>query len=152
MPPDEQQFGLAQEERVRAHLVSLGYTQPFGETDEEIRRSLSIKGKCADFVGYHPQLDQWLIAESKGSDIQAAEKQLANTLSSLLARQPQSAGKIDLQIYVKAEQYDRLPTVGLGGYYLLAIGDYLGTYDESDVWNYSAVAGIKLLAVREGER
>ncbi len=69
MPPDEQQLGQAQEDRVRSRLASQGYTQPFGISDNEIRLNLDFAGKCADFVGYNHHVDKWLVAESKGNNI-----------------------------------------------------------------------------------
>ncbi len=108
MPPDEQQLGQAQEERVRSYLVGLGYTQPYGITDGEIRRNLGIRGKCADFVGYHPQLTRWLVAESKGGNIDAAYKQLRNTLVGLLVKRPEAEGKIGLELHIDANNFAKL--------------------------------------------
>jgi len=95
MIPDED---ATQEARMRSWLVSLGYQQPYGTTDAEIRRRLGITGKCADFVGYHPEQGRWLVAESKGGDIEAAYLQIANTLQGLLARETAAVGNTELQI------------------------------------------------------
>ena len=111
---------------MRQLLVEQGYEQPYGATDEEIRQSLGVTGPCADFVGYNPQLDKWLIAESKGSDLWAAEIQIANTLMALHLRTPEVGSKLELSIYTNSSQYGRLNQEphGTGGYYRQ--GDFLG--------------------------
>ena len=133
MPVGQQTPGEEQEARVRSRLVAEGYEQLYGASDYEIRRNLGFRGKCADFVGYHPQLDRWLIAESKGSDLDAAEKQLQNTLLALVSKEPQAVGKISLQVHLRANQYNKLPGVGLGGYRLNGLDKYLGHFVEPDV-------------------
>lgn len=150
MPADQQIPGEEQEARVRSRLVTVGFEQPYGASDDEIRRNLGIRGRCADFVGYHPQRERWLIAESKGSDLDTAEKQLLNTLIGLLSKVPRATGKIDLQVHVRANQYDKLPGLGLSGYRLNGLDHYLGHFIEGDVWHYVEVAGIKVVVVREG--
>src|SRR4051794_12681427 len=107
-----------QEELVRARLVSQGYLQRYGSSDGEIRRRLGIKGACADFVGFHPQRGMWLIAESKGGNLERAEKQLANTLLGLFSSEPEAAEAVELRIYMNEQQYTRLRTEGLAGYVL----------------------------------
>lgn len=153
MPPGKPSPGEEQEERVRSQLVAEGYEQPFGASDGEIRRNLGITGKCADFVGYHPQLDGWLVAESKGGDLEKAEAQLKNTLSGLLAKISDAVMITDLRVYIRAEQYDKLSnhlpaSLSLGGYYLRSNDSYLGNYDESNEWVYRELTGIRILAVR----
>ena len=102
-------------------------------------------------MGYHPDLDQWLIAESKGSDLPTAEEQLENTLKGVLAKEPAAPGRIELQVYIKANQYDKLVTVGMAGYYLRSDDNFLGFFDEDDMWQYSAPLGIRISVVREGD-
>ncbi len=147
---------MDQEEAVRRKLIAHGYTQPYGTSDEEIRRNLGIKGKCADFVGYHPQLDRWLIAESKGGNLDIAEAQLANTLLALLSKEPDAAGRVEVRVYISAHQYGQLrgeppKSSGRGGYYVRDVDSYLGTYDEKNRWAYREIWGIMILAVREGD-
>jgi hypothetical protein len=81
-------------------------------------------------VGYHLGLDRWLVGESKGSDLVTAEEQLASTLIGLLAKEPASSGKIDLQIHIRGEQFDKLPNEGLSGYHLQSNDNFLGHYNE----------------------
>jgi hypothetical protein len=152
--PDSQEAGEAQEASIRARLLSEGYTQPYGASDDEIRKTLGITGKCADFVGYHPELDRWLIAESKGGNLEDAEAQLANTLQDLLTKEPGALGRAELRVYISANQYDMLggeppQSLGRGGYYLREVDNYLGTYDEKNMWSYRELRGIRILAVRE---
>lgn len=113
MPPDSQKQGEAQEASVRARLSSQGYTQPYGLSDDEIRKGLGMRGKCADFLGYHPQLDEWLIPESKGSDMDAAYEQLNNTMKGLLAKQSVARGKIVLQVHISSQNYTFLSRDGM---------------------------------------
>jgi hypothetical protein len=149
VPPDTQAEGKAQEDRVRSRLVAEGYEQPYGITDEEIRRNLSIKGKCADFIGYNPQTGWWLIAESKGSDLEKAEKQLTNTLNGLLIKESRATGKITLQIHIKGDQFSKLHSLGLSGYRLRDEDQFLGSYDDYKVWHNSEIDGIRVMAVKE---
>ena len=150
---------MDQEERVRRTLVAEGFTQPYGASDEEIRRKLRLKGPCADFVGYNPQSGRWLIAESKGGNLEAAERQLRNTVRALLKQEPAAKGEVDLQIHVDARNYQRLHedpllSAALGGYYLREGDDYLGNYlkhNEHFIWTYSEVEeeeGTRILVVR----
>src|SRR5215203_3988123 len=104
MIPDED---ATQEARMRSWLVSLGYQQPYGTTDAEIRRNLGISGKCADFVGYHSGRGMWLIAESKGGNIYGIEAQLENTLRGLLHIEPEAMEGIELRLYTSTRQYAR---------------------------------------------
>lgn len=149
MPAGQQMPGEEQEARVRSRLVAEGYEQPYGTTDDEIRRNLGITGKCADFVGYHPQLDRWLIAESKGSDLWSAEIQLANTLVALLGIQGRAKGKIELRIYTNPSQYSRLGQEphGTGGYY--REGDFLGTKPDGINFESAEILGDRILIFKE---
>jgi len=115
MIPEED---ATQEARMRRWLISQGYQKSYGTTDAEIRRRLGITGKCADFVGYHPEQGNWLIAESKGGDNEAAYLQIANTLRGLLTRETTAVGNTELQIFISAQQYERLSLSGLSGYWV----------------------------------
>ncbi|MDQ5825227.1 MAG: hypothetical protein M3441_13625 [Chloroflexota bacterium] len=138
MLPEGMTPGEEQEQRMRRLLVDQGYEQPYGTTDAEIRQNLQISGHCADFVGYNPQTDRWLIAESKGSDLWSAEVQLANTLVALLALRPLDHLKLELQIYTNPSQYSRLikEPHGSGGYYRQ--GDFLG-YKQNGDFHFSTI-------------
>lgn len=139
--------GAAQEERIRRRLVSEGYKQRYGITDAEIRRKLGIRGKCADFVGFHPGRGTWLIAESKGGNLEVAEEQLANTLHSLLLIEPEAIEAVELRIYMSQRQYEHLLQKGIGGYSLQE--SFLGATDEQDVFHFTLIEGIKVLVVTE---
>ncbi|HEX9989564.1 MAG TPA: hypothetical protein VGE45_13945 [Chloroflexia bacterium] len=149
MPADQQTPGEEQEARVRSRLVAEGYEQPYGASDDEIRRNLGFRGKCADFVGYHPKLDRWLIAESKGSDLWSAEIQLANTLTALLDIQVVAKGMIELHIYTKPSQYSRLRQEphGTGGYY--REGDFLGTKPDGINFKFAHILGYRIRIFKE---
>src|SRR5215212_4889864 len=108
--------GAAQEERIRRRLVGEGYQQPYGTTDAEIRRNLRIRGKCADFVGFHPGRGTGLIAESKGGNIYGVEEQLENTLRGLLIIEPEAIEGIELRLYISTRQYTRLDSGVLSSY------------------------------------
>ena len=100
--------GKYQEEQIRQQLANRGYQQVHGMNDSEIARNLGIRGKVADFLGYNSQQGRWLIAESKGSDIDTAIKQLENTMQGLLAKNPAvRTGDIDLHIYLNERQFIR---------------------------------------------
>jgi hypothetical protein len=136
--------GMAQEERVRDALTQQGYRQPFGTTDQEVAKNLGIKGKVADFVGYNDDIDTWLIAESKGGDMQKAVTQLENTTEALIARE--GSIKVDLKIYTRPEQYAKFAQEpdGLAGYRLDEHG-YLGWNDQTtNQWHYAEIDGIKI--------
>jgi len=140
---------MNQEEAVRRKLIAQGYTQPYGSSDEEIRRNLGIKGKCADFVDYNPELDRWLVGESKGSNVDRAYYQLVNTIEGLLAKEPGARGKIDLYIYLDPQNYETLTTDvrGLSGNELR--GGFLGNYDEHEVWHFAEIEGQRIRVIKE---
>lgn len=134
--------GFDQEEQVR-QMLARQYEQRYGDSDEAIRAALNLKGEAADFVGYNAHQNRWLIAESKGTDLEKAFTQLTNTTRGLLQQYPRA--HIELRIYVKAEHLTTLREGGnFGGYYMNAQG-YLGIFDELQKWEYAAVEGIKIL-------
>jgi len=141
--------GQAQETRVREALRKEGYEQPLGDSDIAIRQNLGLKaneGRIADFLGRHPTLNRWLVAESKGSDIESAVGQIRNT-AQLLWRRGLGADltNTDLRLYTTQEQYNRLlasvdKQIGYG-----VQNGYLGYTNELDVWVYETVQGLKIL-------
>ncbi len=149
MPPEDLTLGEEQEQRMRSLLVSQGYEQRYGTSDTEIRYNLNISGPCADFVGYHPRLDRWLIAESKGSDLWSAEIQIANTLQALHAREPETRKKIELRIYTNPLQYDRLSQEphGTGGYYRQ--GRFIGTKPDGINFQYAEILRRRISIFKE---
>ena len=138
-----------QEARMRRWLVSQGYHQPYGTTDAEIRRRLGITGKCADFVGYHPGRGMWLIAESKGGNIDLAEEQLTNTLHGLLFIEPEAIEAVELWIYMSQRQYEQLLQKRLSGYSLQE--GFLGTMNEEEVFQLTLIEGIRIRVVGESQ-
>jgi hypothetical protein len=141
--------GEEQEARVRSRLSEQGYEQPYGTSDAEIRQTLGISGKCADFVGYDLKRRRWLIAESKGGDIDSAYYQLKNTMQGLLLAEPEARGKTDLHIYTSPENYDVMQNkeTGLGGNRLR--NSYLGYFDEKRKWHYVEIEGARVRVVKE---
>ena len=130
-----------QEARMRRLLVSQGYQQPYGTTDAEIRRRLGITGKCADFVGYHPGRGMWLIAESKGGNIDLAEEQLRNTLRGLLEAVPEAIEALEFWIYINQRQYNKLSEHELAGYFLQ--NGFLGFF-EKQVFRFTTIEGVRI--------
>ena len=149
MPVEYPSPGDEQEENMRRLLVNEGYQQVFGTSDAEIRRNLNISGPCADFVGYTASLDQWIVAESKGSNLWSAEMQITNTLAALLAKEPRVSGKVELCIYTNALQYARLSQEphGTGGYYRQ--GDLLGSKPAGINFEYAEVLGSRVYSFYE---
>jgi len=142
-------LSLSQEEQVRKRLISEGYIERYGSNDTEIRRRLGINGPCADFVGFHPQRGMWLVAESKGGNLERAEKQLANTLRGLLAIEPEAVEAVELRIYMSEHQHTRLLTKGLAGY--LLDGGFLGFMQETG-FQLTLIQGIRVRIAVEGQR
>jgi hypothetical protein len=140
--------GEQQEDWMRRQLASEGYEQRYGVNDQEIRRNLGITGRCADFVGYHPQRGFWLIAESKGSDLDVAYKQLEETLRALLAKEPGAVGSVDLRIYMRSQQYQKLLDTGLSGYYLR--DHFLGCIEGNEVFQFLTLQDMRIQVRREG--
>ena len=138
-----------QEDWMRRLLVSQGYQQPYGTTDAEIRRKLGIIGKCADFVGYHPEQANWLIAESKGGDMEAAYLQITNTLRGLLVKEAAAVGNTKLQVFISEQQYERLSLSGLSGYFVR--DDFLGNENEQFVFNFILLHGERIQVVKAEE-
>ena len=136
---------------MRESLRKEGYEQPLGESDTAIRQKLGLKvneGKVADFVGRNPATDRWLIAESKGGDLQSAMGQLKNTARHLWKiNQTANASNTDFRIYTNAEQFQKLQLpddVSRMGGYALREG-YLGYTDEVIGWSFETVDGIRIL-------
>jgi len=141
--PDPNKRGPEQEQALRS-LLAREYEQKYGETDSAIRTNLGIRGKVADFLGYNGKSNRWLIAESKGGDIDSAYKQLSNTMKGLLGKESGSAGNIDLRIYSNANQFSKLTgTDGLGGWRVNSEG-LLGWLDEYNRWNYAEIQGVRV--------
>jgi hypothetical protein len=136
---------------MRARLVAEGYEQPFGTSDDEIRRNLNLRGKCADFVGRHPERGWWIIAESKGSNFWSADIQLANTLTGLLAQEPDAYSKIELYIYTNSAQFRRLleGSGGVGGYYRQ--GNSLGFKPDGVTFQPAQIMGYPVQIMKEGK-
>ncbi|MFZ1707913.1 MAG: hypothetical protein WAW20_04885 [Anaerolineae bacterium] len=139
---DPNNWGPKQEQIVRQSLTR-DYRQDYGVSDAEIRQSLGIQGKVADFVGYNSQQGRWLIAESKGSDIDGAVSQLSNTMNGVLQRTGVAASAVELRIYMSASQYQRLLADNIGGWRVQ--DGYLGWLDDIGQWYWANVNGIRIL-------
>ena len=91
--------------------------------------------------GYNNQQGRWLIAESKGSDLDQGWAQLENTMSALFAKTPTTAGSIDLRMYMKATQYENLLAGRMLGWtvrngilgWLAESGQFVGNINGVDV-------------------
>jgi hypothetical protein len=68
-----------------------------------IRQNLGLarEAKCADFVGRHG--DKWMIAESKGSNLQKSAEQLRSTYHALVAKEPGARGHVSFEVYTNAD-------------------------------------------------
>jgi hypothetical protein len=108
--------GGGQENRVRDKFNQQGYQESYGSSDEDIRKNLGMSGKCADVVANDPQTGKWVIAESKGTRVEDALKQIRNTANGLINKEPLAAGNIAAEIYVGQSQYNALSGTGLYGY------------------------------------
>jgi len=139
----------SQEAKVRQRLISEGYVERYGTNDADIRRRLKINGSCADFVGFHPQRGMWLVAESKGGNLERAEQQLANTLQGLLVIEPEALEAVELRIYMNEQQYSRLLREGLAGY--LLVEGFLGFMQEMG-FEFTLIQGIRVRIEVEGQQ
>jgi RHS repeat-associated protein len=139
---DPNNWGSKQEQIVRQSLAN-DYQQVYGASDAEIRQGLGIQGKVADFVGYNSQQGRWLIAESKGSDIDGAVSQLGNTMNGVLQRTGAAANTVELRIYMSTSQYQRLLSDNIGGWRVQ--DGYLGWLDDVGQWYWANVNGIRIL-------
>ena len=148
-PPVTEGQGQAQESRVREALHKEGYEQPLGNSDTAIRQTLGLKtnqGRVADFVGRHLSSRRWLVAESKGVDIESAVGQIRNT-AQLLWRRGLGAdmSNTELRLYTTPQQYNRL-LVSVDKQIGYGVRDgYLGYTDELGAWIYETVQGLKIL-------
>jgi len=80
-PTPTNDAGLDREKRILEYLKSLGYRFPYGETGQTIANRLGT-AKGADFVAQSPT-GEWLIAESKGTDIGKGGVQIRDSLAGL---------------------------------------------------------------------
>ena len=140
--------GIEREERVRSKVTSEGFDQPLGASDADIRRQLGLPpdSKVADVVGKRGDL--WRIAESKGGNVEDAVKQVTNTADALVAKHPEAAGKLELEVYVKPEVYKKLESgQHIGGYYMRD-GKLGVEIDEAGTFQVATAQGapIKILA------
>ena len=123
-----------QEKRVKETL-----TKEFDkswQSEQEIRNEFNIRGYIADFVGYDSGSNQWVIAESKGSDLTHAVEQLENTQKGL-----PSGAKVEFRIYIDAKNYSTLANGGnFGGYYMNLEG-VLGYYNDLQEWTSENIGG-----------
>lgn len=145
--------GRAQEARVREALRKEGYEQPLGDSDTAIRPNLGLKaneGRIADFLGRHPILNRWLVAESKGGNMESAMSQLRNTARILWQRNPAATPlNTEFRIYTSSDQFQKLQLAAdmnkMGGYELKE--GFLGYYNESGVWVNEMIEGVKILVL-----
>jgi hypothetical protein len=126
-------------------MLAREYGQPFGESDAEIRSRLGVRGKVADFVGYNREQDRWLIAESRGSDLDFAYLQLLETAERLQVVVPTSACRVSLRLYLSPLQRVRLARDGLGGWRLR--DGLLGWLGESNDWHDAEIAGSRVVVL-----
>ncbi|MBI4674305.1 MAG: hypothetical protein HY741_21895 [Chloroflexi bacterium] len=98
-------------------------------------------------MGYNSSRDQWLIAESKATHINAATEQLGNTVESLLRMHPEA--KIELRLFLDAKNFDLLKSGGeVYGWRMSAQG-YLGWIDwETKQWVDMLIQGLKITVQR----
>ena len=139
--PNPSDRGFDQEEKVR-RLLAEHYEQRFGKSDEAIREALGIRGKVADFVGYNARAAQWLIAESKASDIESAFEQLRNTTQALVKMNSQA--RFEIRLFLDARNFEILNNGGdIFGWRMNTAG-YLGWQPESG-WVDATIQGVKIL-------
>lgn len=132
---------------VRSKVVEQGYEQPYGAQDQVIAKNLGIKGRSADVVGYHRSLDRWLIAESKGGDMDGALQQLRNALNGLRASVKLQPDQVNLRIYTNAHQFAKFSEAdGLSGWRLQ--NSYLGYRDAgTQHWIFAEIDGLRILVL-----
>lgn len=135
----------AREARVRRLLEDEKWEQVLGEDDQAIAKALRIQNQaCADFAGVQGDAE-WLVAESKGSDIDHAARQLENTLRGIRAK-GLPVKSVELRIYFKPDVWARLtsvdPTISNFGYKV--INDVIVLSGENDEWVQLVIDGIKV--------
>ena len=140
---DPNNWGPLQEQIVRESLAR-NYQQVYGTSDTEIRQGLGLQGKIADFVGYNSQQGRWLIAESKGSDMYKAVKQLQNTMQGVINKAGATTSNVDLRIYTSSSNMQRLvdSNLSLGGYRVRE--GFLGYINESGQWVWELINGVRV--------
>ena len=147
-----QQQGREREARVRAKLREEGYEQPFGEDDQLIRQNLQLKPgqKVADFVGRSADGERYLVAESKGNDIDKAFRQLDETANALWKKNVGATpANTEFRIYVNDTTWSKLqlsPTLNNTGGYTVLEG-YLGHTGEVEVIDLTMISGNKILVL-----
>lgn len=144
-PPSSRDDGDAREARMRQKL-SEDWEQPLGEKDTEIAKTLRIQNRpCADFVGTRGD-GEYLIAESKGSDIGGAIRQIENTLRALRT-QGVEVKSVELRIYFKPDVWERLTSTDstISNYGYKVAGDTLVKRTVDGQLVEAVIDGIKVL-------
>ncbi len=138
--PNPSNSGYDQEEKVR-QLLAKQYDQLYGD-EKSIRQFLNLQGKTADFLGHNTNTDQWLIAESKASDLDSAFEQLRNTAQAFVKMKPDA--NFELKLFLDPKNFDILRHEGeIFGWRMNAAG-YLGWQPESN-WVDATIQGVKIL-------
>ena len=143
--PSSSAEDFAREARVRRALDRERWEQVLGEDDTAIARALRLQNqRCADFAGVRGDAE-WLVAESKGSNIDHAVEQLSNTLRGIRAK-GLPVKSVELRIYFKPEVWARLtnanPAVNNFGYRV--INNAIVSVGENEQWVELMIDGIKV--------
>ena len=135
--------GFDQEERVR-QMLAKEYDELYGD-EKSIRQFLNLRGKTADFLGHNTTTDQWLIAESKASDIDRAFEQLRNTTQAFIKMNPDA--RFEIRLYLDAKNFDLLRREGEIFGWRMNAARYLGWQPEGN-WVDATIQGVKILVQR----
>ncbi len=132
--------GFDQEERVR-QMLAKQYDRLYAD-EKAIRQFLNLRGKVADFVGHNSITDQWLIAESKASDLDSAFEQLRNTAQAFVKLKPDA--HFELKLFLDSKNFDILRREGEILGWRMNAANYLGWQPES-TWVDATIQGVKIL-------
>jgi RHS repeat-associated protein len=110
----------AREIRARNSLVAEGYLVA-GASDTDTKKLLGVAKsgeRVADILAAHLVTGKYVIAESKGGDIDTGIDQLSQTLERLETNVRRAKGNTELRMYMKEEQFNKIidKDKGIGEY------------------------------------
>ncbi len=140
--PNPGDSGFDQEEKVR-QLLAKQYDQLYAD-EKSIRQFLKMQGKTADFLGHNSAADEWVIAESKASNVDHAWEQLKNTTEAFLRLKPNAT--FEVRLYLDDKTFQLLSNADRPVGWVINSEGYLGWVGDAKEFMDAIIEGTKVRA------